>query len=362
MTLSRPSASRSNVMAALLEGAWRVEPGAARCTSEELELVAPLLIETGGAALAWRRLRHSELAATPKAQQLREVYRLNHLLSVLYRREVLEVFRLLRSHQIEPVLVKGWAIGRHYAEPEARPSGDIDVCVSKEQYRAAQDALKTRTDATHHADLHKGFHHLDKQSFEELTARSELVELEGEAVRVLKAEDHLRVLCYHFLREGGWRPLWLCDISVALETREQGFDWAMCLGGRGAVADWVCASLMLAHKLLGADLTGTPAAVRDVKLPQWLAPSILREWEVRSMSLRHRTPMNGSVSYPLLTLKGLRHHWPSPVEATVSLGASFTELPRFPLQVGNVLARTAALLARLPRALASARTGGANKR
>ncbi|HEX8175858.1 MAG TPA: nucleotidyltransferase family protein [Pyrinomonadaceae bacterium] len=351
MSMPKLSAGRGTLMAALLAGAWRAEPQAAACTNKELELIAPLLIETGAAALAWRRLRHSGIAETPKAHQLHEVYRLNHLLSVMYRREVAEVFSLLRSHRIEPVLVKGWAIGRHYAEPEARPCGDVDLCVSNEQYRAAQDVLKSRTQAAHHADLHKGFRHLDKHGFEELKSRSELVELEGEPIRVLKPEDHLRVLCYHFLREGGWRPLWLCDISVALETRPRGFDWDLCLSGSGAVAGWVRCSLMLAHKLLGADLSVTPAAVRDTKLPQWLAPSILSQWEVRSMSLRHRAPVAGAVSYPLRTLKGLRHHWPTPVEATVSMGASFTELPRFPLQVGNVLTRAATLLARLPQVL-----------
>lgn len=347
--------TRGNLMAALLSGAWRAEVRSAAFTAEELKLIAPLLLETGAAALAWRRLRHSDLVATPIAHQLHEVYRLNHLLSIIYRREVAEVFRLLRAHKIEPVLVKGWAIGRHYAEPEARACGDVDVCVSKEQYQQAQDALKTRTNAAHHADLHRGFRHLDKHDFEELKGRSELVELEGEPIRVLSAEDHLRVLCYHFLREGGWRPLWLCDISVALETRHAGFDWDLCLSGRGPVAGWVSCSIMLAHKLLGADLTGTPAAVRNARLPQWLAPSILREWEVRSMSQRHRAPMAGARSYPLHTLKGLRHHWPTPVEATVSLGASFSELPRFPFQVGNVLTRAATLLARLPQALRNKR-------
>jgi hypothetical protein len=342
-------------MAALLAGAWRKNPLPADCSIEELELMAPLLLETGAAALAWRRLRHSELAVTPVASRFHDAYRLYSLLAVVYEREVAGLFKLLRSHGIEPVLVKGWAISRHYAEPEARPCGDVDICVSEEQYEAAQTILKGRTAAAHHADLHKGFRHLDNRSFDELLARSELLELEGEPIRVLSAEDHLRVLCYHFLREGGWRPLWLCDISVALETRPPGFAWDVCLGGRGPVGDWIACTLGLASRLLGADLEGVPRAVREAKLPQWLLHSILREWEVRSMSQRHRAPMAGAISCPLHTLKSLHHHWPTPVEATVSLGASFTELPRLPFQVGNILTRAAALLARLPGALRAER-------
>lgn len=351
MTQPMLSDTRSNLMAALLAGAWRAQPQAADCSVEELELVAPLLLETGAAALAWRRLRHSGLSSTPIAHRLQDTYRLYQLLSVIYRREVAGVFRLLRSHEIEPVLVKGWAISRHYAEPEVRPCGDIDICVPEAKYEAARAILKTRTSEAHHADLHKGFRQLDNGGFDELVSRTELVELEGEAIRVLKAEDHLRVLCYHFLREGGWRPLWLCDISVALESRPASFDWELCLSGRGPVADWVGCSILLAHKLLGADLSDTPRAVRDAKLPRWLLPSILREWEVRSMSQRHRAPVASAVSSPLRTLRGLRHHWPTPVEAIVSLGAPFSEWPRLPFQVGNLLTRAARLLARLPRGL-----------
>ncbi|MBD0372426.1 MAG: nucleotidyltransferase family protein [Pyrinomonadaceae bacterium] len=343
--------TRSNLIAALLAGAWRANPSAAECSAEELEMVAPLLMETGAAALAWRRLRHSELASTLAAQQLHDVYRLYQLLSVIYEREVAEVFRLLRSHGVEPLMVKGWAISRHYAEREARPCGDVDLCVPEEQYELARRILQQRPNAAHHVDLHKGFAKLDDRSFEELLSRSELAELEGEPVRVLSAEDHLRVLCYHFLREGGWRALWLCDISVAVETCPATFDWDLTLSGRGAVADWIACSIELAHRLLGADVSETPASVRKAKLPDWLMPAVLREWEVRSMRRRHSTPVTRVMSYPLITLRGLRHHWPTPLEATMSTGASFSEMPRLPFQVRNLLARAATLLKRLPGAL-----------
>lgn len=342
---------RGKLMAALLAGAWRHSTTASDCSLEELELMTPLVMETGAGALAWQRVRHSELRATAAARQLHDAYRLYKLRAVIYTREVAEIFRRLRSHAIEPILVKGWAIAKHYAEPETRPCGDIDLCVSKEQFAAAQAVLKSCEGSPHSFDLHRGFRHLDNRSFEELAARSEVVELEGEHVRVLSAEDHLRLLCYHFLREGGWRPLWLCDISVALESRPANFDWDLCLSGNRSRNGWVACSIGLAHQLLGADVSETPFAVKAAKLPAWLLPSILREWEVRSMSQRHRTPMSSAMTQPLRTLKGLRHHWPTPVEATVSLGGAFNELPRLPFQVGNFLSRAAALLARLPRAL-----------
>jgi hypothetical protein len=348
------SEARVQLVAALLAGAWRPDPPAADCNAEELELIRPLLIETGAAALAWRRVSHSEPETSIAARQLHDVYRLYRLLIIVYRQEVAALFKLLRSHSIEPILVKGWAIARHYAEPGVRPCGDIDLCVRRPQHQHALELLKRRAGASHSVDLHKGFQNLDDRGFDELYARSEIVELEGEAIRVLSAEDHLRVLCYHFLREGGWRPLWLCDIAAALEARPVDFDWGLCLGASGRRALWVACAIRLAQGLLKAEVRGAPAAVREAKLPSWLVPGILKEWEVRSMSQRHRAPIYAALSRPLSTLKWVRYHWPSPVEATVTLGGPFNELPRLPFQIGDCLSRTARFIAHLPRQLRNA--------
>jgi hypothetical protein len=343
------SDKRGKLIAALLAGAWRQAAPTFKCNLEELELITPPLVDTGAAALAWRRVRHSELESCPAAKQLHDTYRLYKLLSVVYERELLEVFRLLRSHGIEPVLVKGWAIARHYGEPESRPCGDIDLCVHPSQHEAARELAKSRANISHDVDLHKGFQRLDERDFDELMARSELVELEGENLRVLKAEDHLRVLCYHFLREGGWRPLWLCDIAAAVEARPADFDWDLCLGGEALFADWMACIIGLAHRLLGAEVQDTPVAARAARLPSWLAPGILREWELRSVHRRQYTPLLEAHSHPLRILKGLRYHWPSPLEATVMMNGAFNEKPRLPFQLGNCLSRARLLLARLPR-------------
>jgi hypothetical protein len=61
--------------------------------------------------------------------------------------------------------------------------------------------------------------------------------------------------------------------------------------------------------------------------------------------------MSSALTHPLRTLKGLRHHWPTPVEATISLGGPFNRMPRLPFQVGNCLFRTAGYIAHLPRML-----------
>lgn len=340
---------RGQLLATLLAGAWREETLAPDCSLEELELMTPLLIETGAAALAWRRVRHSALKSSAPARQLQESYRLFKLLAVVYEREVADVFRLLRAHGIEPVMVKGWAASRNYAEGDARHCGDIDLCVKREEYARAAEALRSRTDFTYEVDLHTGLQRIDEANFDEVSERSLLLEIEDEKIRVPCAEDHLRVLCYHFLREGAWRAVWLCDIAAALESRPANFDWNLCLGSKHPVNDWIACALGLAHQLLGADLSETPVAERAARLPRWLVPSVLRQWEERSYHRRQQSPVVDIKRAPLITLKELRYHWPSPVEASVSLHASFNRLPRLPFQTANLLARAGRLLVRLPR-------------
>src|SRR4051812_18131665 len=142
MTKAEGSAKRSRLIASLLAGAWRSNPSVADCSAEELELLTPLVVKTGAAALAWRRVRHSELKLSRAAVELHEAYRLYTLRAIICEREVARIFSLLRSHSIEPILVKGWAIARLYSEQGLRPSGDIDLCVRPEQFTRAGNLLE----------------------------------------------------------------------------------------------------------------------------------------------------------------------------------------------------------------------------
>ncbi|HEV2912196.1 MAG TPA: nucleotidyltransferase family protein [Pyrinomonadaceae bacterium] len=348
--------SQGRLMARLLADAWRAgeEAPALLCDQRELDLIAPLLIETGAAALAWWRVRHcARLSSSPAAAQLRDAYRLQTLRAAIHRRNIARVFRQLRAAGVEPVLVKGWAIARHYPEQGLRPYGDIDLCVRPQQYAAARAAIESAPEelAGCEVDLHEGFSKFGGLSVDELYARSRIVPVENEDIRVPGPEDHFSVLCFHLLREGAWRPLWLCDIAVALEARPAGFDWELCLGRerRRRQSDWVACAIALAHQLVGARLDQVPAAASDRRLPAWVVPSVLREWTARTMYARHLTPMEAAFSRPLSTLKGLRYHWPSPIEATVGMKGRFNNLPRWPFQIGTCLTRAAAFLAHLSR-------------
>lgn len=335
-------------MARLLAAAWRASPPPLVSSAGELAEIAPLLLRSGAGALAWWRIRDSGLRATPFAEQFRHDYRFHALQAALNERALKQIIRLLRGCGVEPVLVKGWAIARHYPETGLRQYSDFDLCILPDHFEAAKAALKSIETEGYNVDLHRGFGKFFDSRTDDIFAHSQLVRLDDLEVRVLSAEDHLRFLCLHWLRHGAVRPLWLCDIAVLLETQAEDFDWDRCLGHSRQQADWIACAIGLAHRLLGVQVEGTPIAHRARKLPRWLAPAVLKEWGTPfrpmssvALSLRHRTNRLKGL------LEELPHHWPNPIEATMTLNGPFNELPRLPFQVGHVFSRTAALLAQL---------------
>ena len=353
-----PTLDKGSLIAQVLAGSWRRFPSPPEISAAELELVAPILLSSGAAALAWKRVGNSNLRTAPVAKELEQAYRLHSLQSAIHEGEIQNVLALLGRAGIEPVLVKGWAIARLYSESGLRPYGDIDLCVNPNQFAAAQAALSNSA-KPHQTDLHQGFAKLDTRTWDELYSRSQFLKVGDAEVRVLGPEDHLRALCFHFLREGAWRALWLCDIAVAVESRAADFDWDLFVGRDPKRREWFACSIALAHHLLEADLDGVPDTVARKRLPGWLVPAVLKAWEVRAMLHRHRTPMTNLWRNPSYVLKpaNLRTHWPNAIEGTIGVNGPFNEMPRLPFQLGNCAVRAVDYLRHLPGML---RTDAAN--
>lgn len=327
-------------VANVLRGSWRPSPPPPTISREELELATESLLTTGAGALGWWRLRASSLEATPAAQQLQDAYRLHTLQDMQHESEIETALNWLEAERIESILVKGWTIARHYPEAGLRPYGDIDLCVHPKDYARCLEALIAKQPAEVNVDLHEGFRKFDESFWEELYSRSELVEVGRVKARVLSSEDHLRLLCFHFLREGGWRPLWLCDIAVALETRNSDFDWGLFLGKDRRRIGWMAGALLLAQRLLGVSLEGVPLEITRRKLPRWLAPCVLKEWGSPTMPKRHNSPMSNLRTLPMRTLKAIPSHWPNPIEASIGVSAPLNNFPRLPFQLGTCVRRT----------------------
>jgi hypothetical protein len=314
----------------------------------EINAVMPLLLGSGAGALAWWRIsRRSEPMRIAAIEQLRHAYWHSSIHAAKQEREVVEVFKVLRSAGIEPILIKGWAIARAYSETGLRPAGDIDLCVSPEHHATARAVLNTPEYQQYWIDLeHDEVDKLDERSFQELYRCSELVKLENTEVRVLGAEDHLRILCFHLLKHGAWRPLWLCDVSAALESRPPRFDWDRCLGGNKRRANWVLCALGLAHQLLDARLGDAPVKAGASGLPGWLIPSVLDQWNA-PYPPDLGAPIREYVWEPVKLFKAIRKRWPNPIQATVAADGRLNGVPRLPFQIGNCIVRAARLLPEL---------------
>src|SRR5215218_1481022 len=122
MPANQTTKTRSELVRVALAGAWRDSPTRLEMSDREVAEVMPLLLCSGAGGLGWWRARVSN----PSCAELRQAYRFHTIRAAYYEHQIKKVFSLLRSEQIEPVLVKGWSIGRLYPSKGLRPYGDID--------------------------------------------------------------------------------------------------------------------------------------------------------------------------------------------------------------------------------------------
>jgi len=316
------------LVARILQGAWRQSPPPTDLSIDELNTVAPLLLRSGGGALAWWRMRDAEVMDhVPAAGQLHDAFRMQVLGAAVHTKHLAEVFVRLRSAGVEPVLLKGWAAARMYSHPGIRPCSDIDLCVVPTMRAATEAILRSTPGSCLEVDLT----HTEVTDVEGLIARSQLVSLGEIEVRIPSAEDHLRLLCIHALKHAVSRPLWLCDIAAAVETRPPNFSWPLLLGDNPRHASWIIAAIGLAHHLLGAEVAGTPVASAAANLPRWLVPSIIGVWS-NPGAVKLVPPRLSATSLRDLAA-ALRERWANPVQASIMMNVPFNAFPRLPIQV-----------------------------
>jgi len=333
--------SLGTFVAEALAGGWRDAPPPLSLSSEQLELAAPLLLETGAGAIVWRRVRNTPLASATSAGALNHAYRVSALQTVLHERAITEAFAALRTAGVEPLLFKGWLAARLYSDPGLRPYGDIDLCVRPADAGAAREALApvdVRVDL--HIGLSASREHsaaLADEPLELVFDRSQLVSLNEAELRVLAPEDHLALLCLHLASHGGHPPLQLCDVAAALEQLPGGFNWELCLGRSERRGAWIAWTVQLAHRVLGARVDAVPVEVVSRRIPGWLEAAVLKRWGTPASVWwprgRQRTPFRSSARNLREALETLRARWPSPIAAAHELAPPVWWLPSLPAQL-----------------------------
>jgi hypothetical protein len=300
---------------------------------------AQRLIEGGVAGLAWWRIRGTALANDPGVADLHAAFRHHAVHAARQERDLEHVLLHFNEAGLEPIVFKGWTLSRLYPHRALRPFGDFDLLVpeadaerARSVLRALPASLQERADVDTPVTLRR---YVPDRTEAELWEGSRAQQLGRAHLRVLSPEDHLRLVALHQLHHGGYRPLWLCDLAVLVESLPADFDWKRCLAGDRRLSEGVQAALGLVAELLGARLPpGTPA----VAPPAWLREAVWRGWVRGYDSMPpplyelHKLGFRG-------VMRAVRARWPDPVSATVHLRAPFRRVPRVLVQSAECLRR-----------------------
>ena len=267
--------------------------------------------------------------------------------------KALRAFTLFRAAGIEPILIKGLAAAAWYPPDVSRIAVDIDLAVSSADYETGLQIARENQSAGLAIDLHRELRHLDTLPWSDLLSNSQLTYIGDDNVRILCPEDHLRVLCVHWLTDGGSSKERLWDIYYGVENRPSDFDWSRFLD----VVDerrrrWLLCTLGLAQKYLGLDLSGTPDENASDELPEWLTKTIEREWSAKTP----QKPLETTLRSPKLLLQQMvKRIRPNPVWATIQMNGSFDARTRIHYQIGNIFLRIGPSFVRIRNTL---RAGG----
>lgn len=271
-----------------------------------------------------------------------------HLIQYKFQEhKIVQTFELFRRHGIEPLLIKGWAAARNYPSPHERVFLDTDICVAPTDFELARRIAAGERGQKLLIDLHCGLRHLDTVAWDDLFADTVLWELEGTPIRILRAEDHLRVLCVHWLNDGGEYRERLRDIYYAVENRPADFDWDRCL----AVVEpkrrkWIVCAIALARRYLGLHLEDTPIASEAESIPVWITETVEKEWatEVRLLRL-HECLTDRKELFRQLK----KRFPPNPIQATIEMDGEFDEQTRIFYQIASIFPRVSPSLRRFAK-------------
>ncbi len=159
----------------------------------------------------------------------------------------------------------------------------------------------------------------------------------GTQIRVLRPEDDLRVLCTHWLIDGGAEREKLWDIYYALENRTADFDWDRFLDAAGERRrKWMICAVGITHKYLGLDIEKTPVAAEAKNLPRWITDTIEKEWKSDVKFKYLQASLTDAGEFFRQVRKRLP---PNPIQATVEMEGDFDDKPRFVYQTANIFYR-----------------------
>lgn len=248
------SAAESQYFALLRAALW--ETPVAVDDPVDWKTVFQIAMFHGNAALlADLAARKEEDAPSPKLfAKMQNVMRENLIHQMRLKQILVSAVKLLREHDIEPVLLKGFGLAMLYPNPSLRQFGDIDLFVGTSDFHEACTLLRTlpggynwgeEVEIGRHYNIEFGQYPMevhrvsaDVEDAKEqrlyvameqdgLVDHSQRIDLEGFEVTIPSKEFAVFFTFYHawhhFLETGvGWRQL--SDVALALHSYQGQLD------------------------------------------------------------------------------------------------------------------------------------------
>jgi hypothetical protein len=267
----------------------------------------------------------------------------------LYEEKIKGALRLFRENEIEPILIKGWAVAREYPEKHRRIYSDLDFCISEQSYAKALKLVEKEEARKFNIDLHCGLRHLDTVEWDNLFENSKLVEIDEVPVRILRPEDHLRVLCVHWLTDGGANKERLLDFYYLIQNHMKDFDWDRCLGIVSDVRrEWICKTIGLVSKYYQLDVSKFSFYDETRELPAWLIKALEKEWTAGvGLKPLHTIIRNKSELWSQIK----KRFPPNAIQATIDMEGRIDMTNRGYYQLGSMILRLRPSLRRIYQAL-----------
>ncbi len=261
----------------------------------------------------------------------------------VYETKLENLFCKLGKAGFEPILIKGWAAAQYYPKPWNRISGDVDMVFRPKEVRDVKKFLAGYTDLP--IDIHSGLRRLDTVDFEDLYKHSLIIDCQGTAIRVLRVEDHVRVLCVHWMSDGGANKEKLWDLFYAIDRFRENFDWSRCLDVVNSIRKaWIKSIIGLTYDYLGLETKDLPFADELKDNPAWLKRAVEKEW---TSNIRLNSLHLFMDDKKTLIKQILKRIPPNPLQATVELEKDIRSEFRFHHQFLNMFTRLSPSLQRI---------------
>ena len=255
-----------------------------------------------------------------------------HLIhSRLHRHQAVQVTSILEDAGIESIVIKGIAIERFYPSDTPRPSVDLDIAVAPHDFEKARELLLAGKLGNALVDLHEGLRHFDSRPWKEIYGHTELVEFEDGAIRVLCPEDQLRVVCVHWLTDGGEKKERLWDIHHIIRIESEDIDWDYCLNANSSTRrGWIICAIGLAARYTGLDISKLPFREEAETVPSWVIRTLEDRWKDEIPF----SPLDNNFASWGQFFRQLRRRFPpNAVMATVGLEGEFDNSSRVSYQI-----------------------------